>query len=265
LLRLNRHVELAIIDPANYREQANIDAYVFDRFAPPAAPSKPALIVGAPAAAWLRSPQGFVQKPEITTWAEDHPIMQFVSVHDISIERAARIDPANLTVIAASGQTPLIVASEKPRWVMLTFDLDSSDFPLQAGFPVFVENVLAWLSREQLPLRRSPGTVEIPLANAQVRTTDGTTVPSEQQLGKTVFRTNQPGLYTVSQGDTRLQIAVNMTDPNLSNINQSAFRSGAPAVQARGWLRHELWFYMLLAAIILISVEWLTYHRRITL
>ena len=74
------------------------------------------------------------------------------TVHDISIERAVKIDPANLTVIAASAQAPLIVASEKPRWVMLTFDLASSDFALQTGFPVFVENVLAWLSREQLPL-----------------------------------------------------------------------------------------------------------------
>jgi hypothetical protein len=121
------------------------------------------------------------------------------------------------------------------------------------------------MSREQLALRRTPGTVEVPLANAQVRNSEGTLVPSQQQLGNTVFRTTQPGLYAVSQGDTRLQVAVNLTNPALSNINQSSFVSGTPPVSAGGWLSHELWFYMLLAAIVLISVEWLTYHRRITL
>jgi hypothetical protein len=239
--------------------------YVFDRFAPPTAPSKPALIVGAPAAPWLRSPQGFVRKPEITTWAEDHPIMQYVSVHDVSIERAARINADNLTVIAAAKQTPLIVASEKPRWVMLTFDLDSSDFPLQVGFPVFIENVLAWFNREQLALRRTPGTVQVPLADARIRGADGMTIPSTQQLGKTVFHVNEPGLYTATQGDTRLYVAVNVTNPVLSNVNQSVFKTNPPVIQTGSWLRNELWFYMLLGAIVLISIEWFTYHRRITL
>jgi hypothetical protein len=265
LLTQDRHVELLKVDPRNYREVADVDVYVFDRFAPPTAPSKPALILGAPAADWLRKPQGVVQKPEITTWADNHPIMQYVSVHDISIERAVRIDPANLTVVAASDQTPLIVASEKPRWVMLTFDLDSSDFPLQAGFPVFIENVLGWFSGEQLALRRPLGNVEVPLANAQIVTADGKTIPSEQQLGNTVFHASQPGLYTAVQGTNRAHVAVSLVNPNLSNVNASSFRAGAPVAPPRGWLGRELWFYMLLAAIALISLEWFTYHRRITL
>lgn len=265
LLREDRHVELMMVDPRNYREFPQIDAYVFDRFAPSTAPPKPALIVGAPAASWLRKREGVVQKPEITTWSETHPIMQYVSVHDISIERAARIDASNLMVIAASNQTPLIVASEKPRWVMLTFDLESSDFPLQAGFPVFIENVLSWFNGEQLALRRPLGHVAVPLANAQILTTDGKTIPSEQQLGSTVFQASQPGLYTAVQEDTRVHVAVNLVNPNLSNVNQSSLRTSTATAQPRAWFSHELWFYMLLAAIALISVEWYTYHRRITL
>src|SRR5437868_7680922 len=124
--------------------------------------------------------------------------MQFVSVHDLAVHRASRIDPGNLTVIAASKQTPLIVASEKPKWVMLTFDLASSDFPFHVGFPVFIENVLSWFSREQLALKRSPGTIEVPLANAQIRTIDGKTIASDQQLGKTLFQTSDPGLYAAT-------------------------------------------------------------------
>src|SRR5207249_9534197 len=163
----------------------------------------PSQLFGRRMRSWLSAATAEVRKPEITTWSENHPVMQYVSVHDVSIERAALIDPANLTVIVASKQTPLIVASEKPKWVMLTFDLDQSDFPFHVGFPVFVENVLAWFNREQLALRGSPGNVEVPLAGAQIRTIDGKTIPSEQQLGKTVFEANEPGLYAATQGDAR--------------------------------------------------------------
>ncbi|HYR87553.1 MAG TPA: VWA domain-containing protein [Terriglobia bacterium] len=265
LLKLDNYVEFLKVDTANYREASNIDAYIFDRFAPPTPPSRPALIIGAPNVAWLRTPNGIVQKPEFTTWSEDHPIMQFVSVHDVSIERATQVDPTNLTVIAASKQTPLILASEKPRWVMLTFDLDSSDFAFHVGFPVFIENVLAWFSREQLALRRSPGTVEVPLANAQVRTIDGKAVSASQQLGKTFFEAAEPGLYVATQGDNRVHVAVNLANRSFSDVNQSVFKDDRAAAGQRYWLRRELWFYMLLAAVVLVGVEWFTYHRRITL
>jgi hypothetical protein len=36
------------------------------------------------------------------------------------------------------------VASETPRWIQLTFDLQASDFPYHAGFPIFLDNAIAW-------------------------------------------------------------------------------------------------------------------------
>jgi Ca-activated chloride channel homolog len=265
LLKLDNYVDLTVIDPANYRESPTIDAYIFDRFAPPAAPGRPALIIGVPSAPWLKAATGEVQKPEIATWSDNHPVMQHVSVHDLSIERAARIDATGLTVVAASKQTPLIVASEKPKWVMLTFALDASDFPFHVGFPVFIENVLGWFSREQLALKRGPGIVDVPLANAQIRTIDGTTVSSDQQLGNTVFEASQPGLYSATQGDERVHVAVNLSNPTFSDVNRSVFKTDKTAAAQRYWLRRELWFYMLIAAVALMSIEWFTYHRRLTL
>jgi hypothetical protein len=264
-LKLNNYVDLMITDPADFRESPTIDAYIFDRFAPAVAPSRPALIIGTPNAAWLKPALGDVQKPEITAWSDNHPVMQYVSVHDVAIERASRIDPGNLTVIAASKQTPLIVASEKPKWVMLTFDLDSSDFPFHVGFPVFIDNVLSWFNREQLAINRSPGIVDVPLANAQIRTIEGNNIPSDQQLGKTIFRTSDPGLYAASQGDERIHVAVNLSNPAFSDVNRSVFKTDQRAAEQHSWLRRELWFYMLLAAIVLVGLEWFTYHRRVTL
>src|SRR5262245_19711432 len=265
LLKLDNYVELDVADPANYRESPNIDAYIFDRYAPASVPARPALVIGTPNAPWLKPATGVVQKPEITSWSEEHPVMQYVSVHDVSIESAGHIDAENLTVIAASKQTPLIVASDKPKWVMMTFDLQSSDFPFHVGFPVFIENVLSWFSREQLALKRSPGIVDVPLANAQVRTIDGKVIPSDQQLGQTVFQAAEPGLYSATQGDERVHVAVNLANPTFSDVNRSVFKTDKTAATERYWLRRELWFYMLTAAMILAAVEWFTYHRRVTL
>jgi hypothetical protein len=143
--------------------------------------------------------------------------------------------------------------------------LQSSDFAFHVGFPVFIENVLAWFNRDQLAITRSPGAIDVPVPNAQILTIDGKTVVSEQQLGKTVFVANEPGLYSGTQGDTRVHVAVNLANLALSDVNRSVFKSGGSGSAQRFWLKRELWFYMLTAAVLLIGVEWFTYHRRITL
>jgi hypothetical protein len=203
LLRYDRNIELSVTDPANYRELPEIDAYIFDRFAPPDEPSKPALVLGSLSGA------GIIHKPRITKWSEEHPIMQHVALQDVSIQATPKIDPQQLTVIAASNDTPLILASENPRRVMLAFDLNSSDFPVQAAFPIFMHNVLAWLSN------------------------------------------NSPAMHAAN--------------PIFFNINESALKDERPVLRRGAWLHHELWFYMLVAALLLIGIEWITWHRRITL
>jgi len=269
VLKLNSLVELSITRPSEFRDTASFDAYILDRFAPTAAPGRPALIIGAGAArdaAWLPRTGSTVQKPALTAWMEDHPVMQHVSLHDVSITAATQIDASNLTVLASSsGRAPLIVASERPRWILLAFDLQSTDFPFHAGFPVFAENALAWLSRERLALHRAPGVVEIPIANAVIRGIDGRDVPSRQYLGATVFEAREPGLYTAETRDSRQYVAVNLTSPRYSAVNRTALANKPPAASNAGWLRRELWFYMLGTALVLVSAEWLTYHRRITL
>jgi Ca-activated chloride channel homolog len=265
VLKSDTAVELTLNKPAEYRESPNYDAYIFDRFAPPQAPGRPALVLGVPSAPWLREVRGSVEKPVITTWRDDHPIMQFVAMHDVSIEKASQIDAENLTVIASSADAPLIVASSKPKWVMLTFDLGSSDLAFQAGFPVFVNNVLAWFSRDGIALPRKPGLVSVPFSNAQITTIDGKPVPSRQVLNETVFEAADPGLYIAAQDDTRVHVAVNLSNPDFSDVNRSALKDQSTAAGSGPPLRHELWFYMVFVAFALIAAEWFTYHRRITL
>ena len=265
VLRTDAAVELTVTAPAAYQESANYDAYVFDRFAPPQAPGRPALVLGTPSAPWLREAKGTIQKPVIDTWRDDHPIMRFVSMHDVAIETASEIDAADLTVIAAAGTTPLIVASTKPKWVMLTFDLGSSDLALQGGFPIFVNNVLAWFSRDGVALPRKPGLVSIPATNAQITTIDGQPVTSRQVFNETVFEAPDAGLFVAALEDSKMHVAVSLTNPVFSDVNRSSLTEETGEATAGPLLSHELWFYMVFAALILIGAEWYTYHRRITL
>jgi hypothetical protein len=266
VLKLNSLVALAMTTPAEFRDSSvDYDAYIFDRFAPASPPSRPSLIFGAPNATWLRNAAGVVSSPTFTTWLEDHPVMQHVALHDVSVQKAAEINASGLTVVAASGRTPLIVASDRPRWMLLTFDLQSSDFPFHSSFPVFIENAMAWLSREPSALYRTTGVVEVPMLGAEIRSLDGRTTPSRQYLGHTIFEAAEPGLYIATKGDVRQYVAVNLTSRQYSDINRSATRQSSAAASSGIRLAHELWFYMLLAAVVLIAAEWFTYHRRITL
>jgi hypothetical protein len=91
----------------------------------------------------------------------------------------------------------------------VAFNLNSSDFPFQSGFPIFIHNALTWLSN------------------------------------------NGPSLHAAN--------------PIFFDVNRSALADQRPLLRQKTWFHHELWFYMLAAAAMLMTVEWLTYHRRITL
>jgi hypothetical protein len=266
-LKLDRLVDLKVVTPKEFTDGKEYDALVFDRFAPAEPPIRPALIIGAQSASWLKKADGFVGKPRFETWREDHPVMRHVSLFDVTIDSAAKIDASNLTVLGASeAGTPLIVASDRPRFVQTTFGLEASDFPYHAAFPIFLDNTIAWFGRERLALRRSPGIVEVPLAKAEVRTLDGKTISTHESVGGSVFEAADPGLYVASSGDTRQYVAVNFSSRDFSDINSSNVKSDSSTKTAGvPFMRRELWFYMLCGALLLIGAEWFTYHRRITL
>jgi hypothetical protein len=110
-----------------------------------------------------------------------------------------------------------------------------------------------------------PGMVDIPIAGAQIRTIDGQTIPSRDSLNGTVFEAPDPGLYVASRGDVSQYVAVNFANRQYSDINSSHVRDNKSTPASPPLLRRELWYYMLIAAMLLIGAEWFTYHRRITL
>ena len=267
LLRLSPGVQLTVVNPNQFQETSTTDVYVFEGFAPATEPSKPSLVFGATNVGWLPREAGTETAPKIVQSDPDHPIMHFVPLHDLKIDSASLVDAGDRTVIASSDRTPLIVATDGPdKSVFVGFELDSSDFPLHTGFPIFVQNVLAWFSGEELAHRSGLGIVELPIETTTVTGLNGETLPTESRFGQTVIEAGEPGLFTATEAGRRVRVAANLGDRRVSDVNRTTFAdmpTGVPAPLPA--LANELWFYMLLLALFLVGAEWWTYHRRITL
>lgn len=269
LLRLDSLVDLTTIKPEQYQPDPGFDAYVFDAFAPLNAPPRPTLLIGEiPNRGWLPPSKGTISKPRFSSWAEDHPVMRYVSLHDVLLEKAARIENTDLKVLAeGEDHSPLILATDdqqRPRWILLAFSLKDSDFPLHSGFPLFVDNALAWLSREPLALRKQPGLIRVPMGQAEIKALNGNRLDAHASGNTTVFEASEPGLYVATHEDSRQYVAVNLASPQYSNLNRLASQKDKPAAVTPGWMEQELWFYMIGAAVLLLALEWFTYHRGIT-
>ncbi len=267
LLRLTPEVELTITSPAALEESVSTDVYVFDGVASSTPPERPSLLFGVADVSWLPSARALDTEIEISSWNEEHPVMRFVPLYDLGIDAATVVDPAGLNVVAASGNTPLIMVNENPggnRTVITTFALDDSDFAFHLGFPIFVENVLGWFSGETLAETSGLGEIEFPAGTVDISRLDGTPLDASPRAGGAVVELNEPDLLTATANGRRIRVAANMTDPESSDINGTPLadvESGSTPLPLAG---NELWFYMLLAATLLIALEWWTYNRRIT-
>ena len=283
-------LSLAVVSPEQYDPQVSADVYIFDRFAPPEAPGGPTLVFLPPDVEWLTRTLAVVEAPEVPGWNPAHPVLRFVALEDLRIDRAARIAmpeegdagptsgvgetgraPA-AEVVVGSPLLPLVLVSERPeRIVRVSFALEDSNFPLHPGFPIFLTNTLGWLMDEQVALARAPGQIEVPLAMAAVTDLEGSDVATWPLSNRTVFMADQPGLYTVAQADRRLRVAVNLASTARTSVNDSGFTSDEITSAASTVLadteagpNEELWMALLLLALFLVIVEWVTYHRRLT-
>jgi len=264
LLRLSPEVDLRVVRPAAFREDPDVDIYIFDGFQPADAPRGPSIAFGAGPSDWMPARAGAASDLRFTTWEPGHPLMENTPVSDVVITEAGRVDPEGRTIVASADGIPLILTEETPvRRVFLTFGVGDSDFPFHLGFPVFIENALRWCSGEGLAESGGLGHIRIPMATDQVTMLDGTQAASFTESGHTVIDATQPGLYTATAEGRRVRVAANLLDRAVSDVNHTRLE-GPGRLETRP-RDTELWFPMLVAALLLIGLESWTYHRRVTL
>jgi hypothetical protein len=180
---------------------------------------------------------------------------------------------------------PLLLAGEVDgrRIVIIPFDLQESDLPLQIAFPILMANITTWLSPERAMV--SGGVLEPNTAiqllpderavSIAVTSPDGDVWEQEVSNDLSSIRfdaTDRTGVYTVSARDENGEsireshFVVNFIDAEESRIQpqRSIFIGQAEAssreLQNAG--QRELWPLMLWAGLLLLMLEWWVAYRR---
>jgi hypothetical protein len=215
----------------------------------------------------------------------DDPLLENVDWRGVNVGEARAVVAPGLEPIIEAEGGPLLLAGEVDgRQVgIFTFDLHHSDLPLQIAFPVLMANITGWLN---------PGRVLTNSDNLQPGSTV-TLIPNPQAEMITVIKPNgevweetlegsdepvifsetgEPGLYTVSYTDaageshTAGRFAINFNNAEESRIQpQPAIRLGQSDVRPDGREtegRQEIWPWLMLAALVVLLVEWWVAYRR---
>lgn len=262
------------------------DVVVFDAFTPDASPPVHGAIYFNPTGDKSPIPiRGEIKRPFITDTEKNHPVMRWVTLSDVNIDRSSIFSPGpGDTVLASSIRDPLIVAAKRTgrKFIVYGFALDGSDLPLRVAFPVLIVNSLDWFAGDDAELittYRTGHTWHIPIdfdANTrQVKVFD----PSKQEStapvvdGRASFYGRHVGNYQVTAGEgedqNELYVAANLADPQESNISPEPFLVlGGKQLDApptfTPTVSRSVWIWLVLIALVLSSIEWLTYNRRIT-
>jgi len=279
LFAANPDVTATFVTPAAYRPRQD-EVVIFDRWAPRDAPERPALYFAPPVrGTWLSGlsglsgpdgagAEGAVEAKPRWVAAGSHPAIRGVDPFTLTIAHAQAYGSPELQPIARSAAgTPLVYVNKsaaRPRVVLVTFGPADSNLTAAPAFPVLVGNALAWLSRPAEGGVRRAGLSSFDEAVARVTDPNGATIPLARLPGEAIGILRAPGLYTVEGAASRATFAVNVSDPDVSNLARSSADAAAGAMLSNAGGQRPWWLYCAVLAFAAILGEWWTWLRRIT-
>jgi hypothetical protein len=282
-LLLDEYLDVQQIAPGAPVPEGRFDVAIFDGVAPPVAQNIGAVLYLNPPQE--TSPVAYGNPIEdfgFDTWDRKSAVLRFMAMGDIQVAkgRAFKPEPAD-KVIGASDLGPILVSGARAghRFIALGFDPRDSDFVLRIGWPLFVLNSINAFIEEDTGYVSSYRTGEIwrvavPGSLPSVTFVDpsGTQHAVPVNEGRGVFRGERAGFYKVLGGPDGAQLAefaANLSDLEESRIapRKTLNVTGKPAAQVgvtKAGFHNEIWVYLLLAVLAVSVLEWVTYHRRVT-
>ncbi|NUM56182.1 MAG: BatA domain-containing protein [Candidatus Hydrogenedentes bacterium] len=272
-------VELNTIAPANFAATTDYDLTIFYDAAPAQLPAGTLVFIKAlPPVDGLVS-EGTIDGPPVIATDAEHPLMRFaLNPANVGIRSAVKAAlPQGARAIVSTTGSALIadVSRGGQQIVWIAFDHADSDWPLNLSFPLFFQNVLAWVPRSALASENSidAGLPLTLIAKPEVTTAtitgpDGRTesVPLDPLRPVFYSNTQHAGVYTVQLGDVQERFAVNLLDANESAVGPSATLAiGSSELAAeRGNVRRnrEVWRALIAIALGVLALEWWVFSRR---
>jgi hypothetical protein len=282
-LLLDEYLDVTDVAPAAYPAPGTFDVTIFDGVAPPLAENTRGVIYLNPPASGPvklgKSISGF----GFDTWDKKSPIVRFIALGDVQVANGHALEPeTGDKVVAASDLGPILVAGTRAgrRFVALGFDPRNSDLVLRPAWPLLVLNAIdsfGEVSSSYLSSYRTGEVWRVPVPagsrEAELTGPSGVKRRVPVQDGHAVSFGDEAGFYRLaSVGDAQhpvSEFAANLSDLEESRIApQKTLGIGGkaapkPEVGTPG-LRREIWIYLLAAVLLVSLVEWVTYHRRVT-
>ncbi|MDX2087958.1 MAG: VWA domain-containing protein [Kofleriaceae bacterium] len=291
------------VTPAEYDARPSVadgmDVVIFDEHTPATLPMSPTSVLffhptGPNSPFTIR---GEVPNPKITEIDEDHPVMRWVTMSDVFMDKSNVFAPdakKGESALAYSVRDPLVVARRDGKRKMLAFGFSlpstgrdgATDLPMRVAFPMLLVNALDWFAgdttdllttystgqRQRVPLDGVVGATE-----AEAKAPDNSITRTPVIDGLATFYASKVGYYELeakAEGKAlaRIELAANLASPTESDITPSSELTlgGANGKKLEAPEKfaisrsQKLWIYLILFAMALIVVEWVTYHRRIT-
>ena len=276
-------------DPQNRGLPAEaFDLYVFDGWLPDRLPDADLLLINPPDSTALFT-LGAARETtsDIELAASESPITAFVDLDEMSLlqYRHIRADWAQSLASAPGGDILLAGEVNAQQVAILPFDLRDSNLPLLIAYPVLMANLLDWFSPAEivaLPDGLSVGDsllIQPPLVADSLRITapDGAAQLLPASGDTLVFNdTRQLGLYQLEilgagEVKQRQSFAVNLFATGESDIAPVAEADlplglSQPASDSDRQLGvQEFWTVAALLALLILLIEWVVYHRRMTI
>ena len=263
------------------------DLYVFDNWLPNELPDADLLIVNPPNTTALFSVGSSMDSgASIEVTAVESPVTAYVDLDEMSLLsfRELRAGWAEPLIRAEDGDLLLVGEVNARQVAIFSFDLRDSNLPLLIAWPVLMANLLDWFSPAaivSLPDGLSVGdalVIQPPLfaESARVTAPDGSVQVLPVRGDALVYSaTDQLGIYLleiVVAGEVkqRQYFAVNLFatgESDIAPVAETDLMLGGGAVQVdvedQLGLR-EFWIVAAALALLLLLIEWVVYHRRLT-
>lgn len=289
-LLLDEYLDVQMISPKEYvdkfaRSGAKSDVILFDGATPAELPRANAIYLDPRGPGSPVKVAGDIAQPGFDKIDRKHPVVRWTALDDVNIARGHKLtaEPGD-KVVGASVQGPLLVAGQRGgfKFVAMGFDPRDSDLPLRVAWPLLLLNTINWFTDEDeqyISSFRTGDVWRVPILStsgqARLKSPDGMSWVVPVHEGRAVYLGEKAGFYDLigeSSADNPalpVSFAANLLDAGESSIEPAkellvdGRKAGALEAFHVG-VRREIWIYLLLAAIVLTAIEWVTYHRRIT-
>lgn len=281
-LLLDEYLDVTEITPEQYPAPGRFDVVILDDFVPATPPTVSTLWLHPAPGPGVTGPlavTGTLTRPFFDSLDRRHPLLAFTALANVNVAEAlaVRLEPGDRAV-AADRRGPLVVAGTRSghRIVAVTFDVRQSDLPLRVAWPLLVLNAIDWFVEEDTAYVSSyrtgePWYVRAPAGatRAEVVGPDGGRRAVPIVDGRAVLTGTRAGLYRLVTPVGEAVFAANLGAVSESELDppRTLAIGGAPAgrvSEGDAALGRELWIYLVLAAALVLALEWLSYHRRWT-